>query len=110
MENNYLGISQEKEVKLWNESIIVFDSSALLNFYEYSKATRKNIFDTTFKVLKDRLWIPFQVNHEFQKNRLKTLSSPIGLYNELKDQHLNKIQEQINQLKNRTKNIINIPI
>lgn len=93
----------DKEKEIWNNAIFVFDSSALLNFYEYSEETRKNIFDTTFKVLKDRLWIPFHVNFEYLKNRETTLKKPTKLYYDLKDNYLKNIGEQLNQIINRTK-------
>lgn len=93
--------SQEKE--LWANCIFVFDSSALLNFYEYSETTRKDIFKTTFKVLENRLWIPSYVNREFIRNRNSTLKKPIRHYQSLKNTHLKAIEENFNQIKNKTK-------
>lgn len=96
-------LSEKEEIKLWEECVFVFDSSALLNFYEYSEATRRSIFETTFKALKNRLWIPDWVNREFLRNREKTLRKPNKYYAELKDQHLKTIESHLTQIKNKTK-------
>ena len=96
-------MNKVEEIKLWKECIFVFDSSALLNLYEYSEGTRKNIFDTTFNKLKKRLWMPNHVQQEFLNNREVTLKKPIRYYSELKDQHLKSIESHFEQLRNKTK-------
>lgn len=96
-------ITETKEKNLWQDCLFVFDSSALLNFYEYSTETRKNIFDTTFKVIEDKLWIPNHVEFEFLKNRETTLRKPISTYNQLISSHYSKIEENLKQIKSKTK-------
>lgn len=54
--------------KLWEEAHFVFDANTLLNLYMYSQDT----VDDYWKVLnciEDRIWIPYQVGYEFNKNR-----------------------------------------
>jgi len=96
-------IESEQEKTLWSDCLFVFDSSSLLNFYNYSVDTRKNIFDTTLKVIKERLWIPQHVEFEFLKNRETTFKKPISKYQQLLTEHLVKIDEQFKQLRNKSK-------
>ena len=39
-------LSQEEQAKLLEESMIVFDTSALLDLYYYSNETQSSIFNT----------------------------------------------------------------
>ncbi|HZK96876.1 MAG TPA: PIN-like domain-containing protein [Prolixibacteraceae bacterium] len=96
-------IDSDKEKTLWSDCLFVFDSSSLLNFYDYSVDTRKNIFDTTLKVIKERLWIPQHVEFEFLKNKEVTFKKPISKYQQLLTEHLVKIDEQYKQLRNKSK-------
>lgn len=62
-------LNADKEKELWNDSIVIFDTSALIDFYYYPKETRQEIFDKIFSKLKNRLWIPYHVQFEYLKNR-----------------------------------------
>ncbi|WP_343487373.1 PIN domain-containing protein [Allomuricauda sp. d1] len=70
-------LSEEKEARLWANAEIIFDSSALLDFYFLPKTARKKISIEVFKKLKDRLWLPHHVQYEYLKNREKTIRKPI---------------------------------
>lgn len=70
-------LSPEKEIELWKDSIIVFDSSALIDFYFYPKETRNEIFDLISEKLKGRVWVPFHVQFEYLKNRKSVIEKPI---------------------------------
>lgn len=79
-------INDEKEKSLWENAIIVFDSSSLLDFYFVPKKSREKIYDEIFKKLEQRLWIPNHVQFEYLKNREKIISKPISeKYTPLKD-------------------------
>lgn len=96
------------EKQLWEQALFVFDSSALLNFYEYSEKTRQEIFNTTFEKLNGRLWIANQSEYEYLKNRERVLQRPKKLYDDLITTHFDVKQfetfkNQFVQLKNRTK-------
>jgi hypothetical protein len=57
---------------LWAEATFVLDTSVLLSLYRYpSKAKEETI--ATLEKLKDRLWIPYHVALEFQRNRLNVI-------------------------------------
>ncbi|GAC1040323.1 PIN-like domain-containing protein [Rhizobium sp. No.120] len=57
---------------LWKEAVFVLDTSVLLNLYRYPKAAREQTLAALEK-LKDRLWIPYHVALEFQRNRLNVI-------------------------------------
>jgi hypothetical protein len=75
--NQYL-LTEEKERLLWNEAVIVFDSSALLDIYFIPKIARAKIYTEVFERLPNRLWIPSHVQYEYLKNRENSISKPIS--------------------------------
>nr|WP_267472849.1 PIN domain-containing protein [Stenotrophomonas rhizophila] len=52
--------------------MIVLDTNVLLNLYRVSNKARREVM-AILDSQKDRLWIPYQVAAEFQRNRLKAL-------------------------------------
>ncbi len=85
-------LSAEKEKSLWNDSIVVFDTSALIDFYYYPKKTRQEIFDKIFLKLKERLWIPYHVQFEYLKNRKGIIEKPISEnYDPIKNEKIKEI-------------------
>ncbi|MCF8232749.1 MAG: hypothetical protein K9J27_11225 [Bacteroidales bacterium] len=108
---NIYSLNKEREKIIWKEAVIVFDSSALLDFYFLPKNTRKKVFKFFRKKLQERLWIPSHVKFEYNKNREKIIRKPIvENYKPLKDVNLkrvkksiNDIENNINDLKNKTK-------
>jgi hypothetical protein len=103
-------IDDAKHERLWKNALIVFDTSALLDMYFYSGKTKQTVIDEIFKKLKGRLWIPFQVNYEFLKNRSKVILKPIGSYQALEKDFketindvYKKYQTGISELKSKTK-------
>ncbi len=93
---------QEQEYKfIWENAFIVFDTNILLNFYRYSKETRKTMFEILDN-LKNRLWIPYQVAYEFYKNRVNVIINAQKKYKELStlmETSFIDIQNKINQIK-----------
>ncbi|PGE31568.1 PIN-like domain-containing protein [Bacillus wiedmannii] len=69
-----------------DDSLIVFDTSVLLNVYRYSLISSKRILDH-LRNSEDEIWLPNQVKEEFYKNRDKVRN--FNLYNKL-DVNLNK--------------------
>jgi len=84
--------------KLWNDCLFVLDTNILLNFYRYSEKTNVDFFSILDKI-SDRLWIPYQVAFEYQKNRIGVISDKMGAYKELDK----IIDNQANNLKNAFK-------
>lgn len=71
-------LSSEKERRLWEDCIFIFDSSALLDFYQIPKEAREIIYSDVFEKLNDRLWIPYHVQYEYMKNRQRVIKEPIS--------------------------------
>jgi hypothetical protein len=95
-----------REQKMWKECIFIFDTSALLNFYNYSPETKDFLFKKVLPKFKNRLWIPYQVEFEFLKNRNKVLKAPINeKYGLLREDHLVKIEDFSSKLSAHILNI-----
>lgn len=75
--NIYTTPTDDSLNELWSKSIFVFDTSALLYFYYFSKSSRSKIFEETLNPIKDKLWIPQHVLYEYRKNREETIKKPI---------------------------------
>ena len=108
---NIYKLDIEREKKLWEDSIIIFDSSALLDFYFLPSITRNKVFELFRNKLQKRLWLPSHVKFEYNKNREKIIKKPITEnYKPLKDINLKglkksikDIENNLNGLKNKTK-------
>lgn len=81
--NKAFKINSRDEKRLFKDAVIVYDSSALLDFYGYSEKAKNEIFDLVFAKLEGRLWIPAQVEYEFTKNRESVITKPINSYQNL---------------------------
>jgi hypothetical protein len=96
-------IGEKKESELFKKALVFFDTSALLDFYYYSNETTTEIFNKIFKALQGRLYITYQTEFEFLKNRKTVLQKPLDSYDNLlkvnkihKDSgHVNRIEEII---------------
>jgi hypothetical protein len=100
--NENYDLTEQEEIALWKDCIFVFDSSALLNFYEYTQFSQKDIFENIFKKIGRRLWITSHVQAEFVKNRKATLKKPISLYQDLISR-FNSAKTSLNEIKEKTK-------
>ena len=75
--------SDQYLVSLYKNAWIVFDSSALLDMYNYPNYTRLPLFTEIMDKFPGRLWIPAQVEFEFLKNKEKVKSKPVVEYEQL---------------------------
>ncbi|WP_071187793.1 PIN-like domain-containing protein [Trichormus sp. NMC-1] len=99
-------LTEDREKRLWQDCIFVFDTSALLEFYLYSDQVKESIFQTIFPKLINRLWIPQQVEYEYLKNRENVIRKPIEKYKNLIEEnkedkdsgYLEKIEESIEKI------------
>ncbi|PMS14448.1 hypothetical protein C0Z18_31630 [Trinickia dabaoshanensis] len=72
-------------LELWREATFVLDANVLLSLYRYPQQAR----DDLFKVLEsiaNRLWIPFNVALEFQRNRIAVIAAENAKFEETVDQ------------------------
>ncbi|WP_052754435.1 PIN domain-containing protein [Calothrix sp. 336/3] len=64
----------ENELKyIWKECIFAFDANILLNIYRYTPKARERFLDI-LRNLRERIWIPYQVAFEYQKERNNVIS------------------------------------
>ncbi|HLP91268.1 MAG TPA: PIN-like domain-containing protein [Nostocaceae cyanobacterium] len=107
-------MTPEREEKLWKDCIFVFDTSALLNFYDYSPETQNSIFQKIFPKLINRLWIPKQVEYEYLKNRQDTMRKHLQKYEKIlltettnnDGGYFQKIEASIQKIKKEIKYIL----
>lgn len=105
-------LTNDREKRLWEDCIFIFDSSALLDFYFMPKATREAIYKDILVPHKNRFWIPAHVQYEYLKNRKKIIAKPITeKYKPLRTLVLDSIktavkdiETKIGDLKNHIKN------
>ncbi|WNG17264.1 PIN-like domain-containing protein [Cystobacter fuscus] len=89
----YYRPTQEEFDDLWKKATFVFDSSVLLHVHRRNKKTRRAMLDT-FKKLGDRLWLPYEIAAEYQRNKLKVAHSPVDSCTPLLE-GLTKLKEQL---------------
>jgi len=99
-------LTEDDEKNLWQECFFVFDSSVLLNFYNYPKSTRQQIYAGIFenKELKDKLWIPSHVQFEYLKNRKSVIKKPLKSYDN-PEKILNEIQSRCEEIEKKTESL-----
>ncbi|WP_196888436.1 PIN-like domain-containing protein [Aureivirga sp. CE67] len=95
----YQPIDGELLKQIWHNSIIVFDTNVLLNLYRYSTNTSDN-FLQIISELNERVWLPYQVGLEFNRNRIAVISDQKKSYSDFEK----KIHELINEIENRNRN------
>lgn len=69
-------IDAGKEKELWDNALIVLDTSAICALYDLTLHYRRVII-SILKCLHDRIWIPYQVLSEYKANRAKAIHNPI---------------------------------
>ena len=97
----YYAISSQEYDKIWENALIVFDTNILLDLYRYSEDSSSD-FMSVMTSYETRLWLPYQVAWEFQRNRISIISSQIAAYNQLctkLDTEITKALDNINNWK-----------
>ena len=79
----YYAPSQDEFEVLWANAIFVFDTNVLLNLYRYQSDTRDALLGL-IEQLNDRVWIPYQVGLEYQRNRLAVIAEQEKAYSEVR--------------------------
>lgn len=101
-------LSLEKEIRMLDNCIFVFDTSALFNIYYFSQKTQNEIFNKIFKRFSDRLWIPNHVQYEYLINREKTMLKPLSeKYGRLQTDQINPLKKKIIDIENNFKDLKN---
>lgn len=105
----YYNLSNSEFEELWDNAIFIFDTNVLLNLYRYQSSTRDSLLSVMEK-LKDKIWIPYHVGLEFQRNRLTVIAEQHKRFVEVQSIIENSISTMMNefntlQLKNRHSHI-----
>lgn len=79
----YYKLDDDEFTRLWTKAVFIFDTNVLLNLYRYQPSTRDSLFKVIDK-LKDRVWIPYHVGLEFQRNRLGVIADQSNKFGEVK--------------------------
>lgn len=75
----------------------------MLNIYRYSDIARKRLFEI-LGLIKDRIWIPYQVAYEYQEERLNVISEQLKPYQQIQevlDENLVKLNSVIEKYRKR---------
>ncbi|MCO7199502.1 PIN domain-containing protein [Pseudoalteromonas sp. OANN1] len=80
----FYSLQQEQLKTLWNNAVIIFDANVLLNLYRYQQSTTEQMLQLIER-LKDRVWIPYHVGLEYQRNRPKVIASQNTKFSEVED-------------------------
>ncbi|MDH5651785.1 MAG: PIN domain-containing protein [Gammaproteobacteria bacterium] len=87
MKNKFKGFyshSNSEFSEIWKNAVIVFDANVLLNLYRYQVSTTEQLLNVIESV-KDRIWIPYHVALEYQRNRLKVIAEQNEKFSEVKN-------------------------
>lgn len=91
---------EKKELKtLWDNAVFVFDTNVLLNMYRYQAPTRDALLNVMTK-LNNRIWIPYHVGLEFQRNRLAVIAEQHKKYSEVQNVISSSISNMNDELNN----------
>lgn len=79
----YYKLDDDEFKALWENALFIFDTNVLLNLYRYQSSTRDALLQVMER-LADRVWIPYHVGLEFQRNRLKVIAEQHKRFSEVK--------------------------
>lgn len=94
--NCFYDVTDTSELeKVWkaNDTLFIFDTNVLLSLYSFQPESRKDFFKVLSSI-EDRIWIPFHVGLEFQKNRLNIIKNRRSTFNEL-NRDIDKLSESL---------------
>lgn len=105
MKSKFFGyIPYEGEIfeDLWENAVFVVDANILLNLYRYSEDTQKEVINV-LKLVKNRVWIPYNTANEFFNNRVKVIINQDGMHNSLKAElSFNKFRGVVDEFRHIT--------
>ena len=76
----YYKLTIKDEEYLWDNAIIVFDTSTLGNLYCLAEEPKKTLLEI-FEIVKKRIWLPGHVVYEYRKNREALVENSFEAYN-----------------------------
>ncbi|HCG8266073.1 TPA: DUF4935 domain-containing protein [Vibrio parahaemolyticus] len=79
----FYSLDEDEYIELWNNATFILDTNVLLNLYRYREDTTEQLIKV-IEQLKGRVWIPYHVALEYQRNRLKVIGSQNSKFSEVK--------------------------
>ena len=79
----FYSLNDDEYRELWKNATFILDTNVLLNLYRYREDTTEQLIKV-IEQLKGRIWIPYHVALEYQRNRLKVIGSQNGKFSEVK--------------------------
>ena len=92
----YIPYKDKDYKKIWKNAYIVVDTNVILNFYRYSDTTREELWKI-LEILKERLWMPYQVGFEYCKNRENVIDKVQKSFTKIEEE----FSKQTETLKNK---------
>ncbi|MEY1423828.1 PIN-like domain-containing protein [Morganella morganii] len=93
--SGFYSLDDSEMESIWNDdkTLFIFDTNCLLNLYRCEEKTQNDIL-SVMTVIADRVWIPFQVGLEYQRNRKKVIYESLSSLQEF-EESLKKIPDSI---------------
>ncbi|MDR3667324.1 MAG: PIN domain-containing protein [Ignavibacteriaceae bacterium] len=85
---------------LWDKAIFVLDANVILNLYRYPTEVSNELL-TILENIKTRIWIPYQVALEYQRNRMSVIAGQKKKFSDIRTMLNNmkaKYTEEYNKL------------
>lgn len=92
--SGYSKKTEEELKKLWENSLITFDTNVILNLYRYSESTRVAILEL-IKKFEKQIFLTYQVGLEYNRNRYEIISDQEKSHNDFLKK-LKTIEDDLN--------------
>ena len=82
--NGFYTPSDKTIKKCWSDkkTLFIFDTNVLLNLYSYTAETRDDFFHIIEKI-SSKIWLPYHVGLEYQRNRLNIIKNEKKIFNDI---------------------------
>jgi|GEM_PF-951753 hypothetical protein bacD2_01168 len=96
---------------LFLEGVVIFDTSALLDLYMYSRQTSETLLSLIQAVFGERMFLPGYVKYEFDKNRRGVIEKEVEIYKKSSNslENIESYKNLVNIIKKIKKEIDKIP-
>ena len=97
--NGFYTPNKDEIKKSWfdKKTLFVFDTNVLLNLYRYTETTRDDFFQIIDNI-SEKVWMPYHVGLEYQRNRLTVIKSEKAIFNNLQE-YVNIIEKTLDTSK-----------
>lgn len=84
--SGFYSTAEQTVAEIWSSdsTLFIFDTNCLLNLYRCEDHTREEILNV-MRAIETRIWIPFQVGYEYQRNRHTVIQDSITSLTKIQD-------------------------